>query len=52
MNIALTGRNLITWKNVPNIDPEFALSSNTYQGIEYALVSNPRTIGLSIQVRP
>jgi TonB-linked SusC/RagA family outer membrane protein len=52
MNIALTGRNLITWKNVPNIDPEFALSSNNYQGIEYALVSNPRTIGLSIQVRP
>lgn len=52
MNIALTGRNLITWKNVPNIDPEFALASNNYQGVEYALVSNPRSIGLSIQVRP
>jgi TonB-linked SusC/RagA family outer membrane protein len=52
LNIALTGRNLVTWKNVPNIDPEFAYASNNYQGIEYAIVSNPRSIGLSVQVRP
>jgi hypothetical protein len=52
MSIALTGRNLITWKNAPNIDPEFAYSTNNWQGVEYALVSNPRSIGLSIQVRP
>jgi TonB-linked SusC/RagA family outer membrane protein len=52
MNIALTGRNLVTWTDVPNIDPEFAYASSNYQGIEYAIPSNPRSIGLSISVRP
>lgn len=52
VNIALTGRNLLTWTDVPNIDPEFAYSSGNFQGIEYAIPSNPRSLGVSVRVRP
>jgi len=52
VNIALTGRNLALWTDVPNIDPEFAYSSGNFQGIEYAIPSNPRSIGVSIRVTP
>lgn len=50
--VALTGRNLITWKNAPNIDPEFAYSSRNDQGIEYMMPSNPRSIGFNIRLIP
>ena len=52
INLALTGRNLLTWKNVPNIDPEFSYSSGNFQGLEYAIPSNPRSIGLSVRITP
>jgi outer membrane receptor protein involved in Fe transport len=52
INFAVTGRNLHTWTDVPNIDPEFAYSSGNFQGIEYAIPSNPRSIGFSFRVRP
>jgi len=52
VNVSLTGRNLLTWTKVPNIDPEFAYSSGNWQGIEYAIPSNPRTVGITVQVRP
>jgi TonB-linked SusC/RagA family outer membrane protein len=52
INIGLTGRNLMTWTDVPNIDPEFAYSSGNFQGIEYAIPANPRSIGLSVRIRP
>jgi len=52
MSIALTGRNLHTWTNVPNIDPEFTYSSGNFQGIEYAIPSNPRTIGFNVRITP
>jgi outer membrane receptor protein involved in Fe transport len=52
VNIAITGRNLMTWTDVPNIDPEFAYSSGNFQGIEYAIPSNPRSLGISVRVRP
>jgi len=52
MSIAITGRNLHTWTNVPNIDPEFTYSSGNFQGIEYAIPSNPRTIGFNVRITP
>jgi TonB-linked SusC/RagA family outer membrane protein len=52
VNIAVTGRNLLTWTDVPNIDPEFAYSSGNFQGIEYAIPANPRSIGVSVRIRP
>jgi TonB-linked SusC/RagA family outer membrane protein len=52
LTFAITGRNLHTWTDVPNIDPEFAYSSGNFQGVEYAIPSNPRSIGFSFRVRP
>jgi hypothetical protein len=52
INVALTGRNLLTRKNAPNIDPEFAYSSGNFQGIEYAVPSNARSVGFSVRITP
>jgi outer membrane receptor protein involved in Fe transport len=51
-SIALTGRNLVTWKDVPNIDPEFAYSSRNDQGIEVNMSPNPRSFGFNLRVVP
>jgi hypothetical protein len=50
--IALTGRNLYMWKNVPNIDPEFAYSSRNDQGIEVNMSPNPRSVGFNLRIIP
>ena len=50
--VALTGRNLYMWKNVPNIDPEFAYSSRNDQGIEVNMSPNPRSIGINLRLIP
>ena len=52
ISVALTGRNLALWTDVPNIDPEFALSSGNFQGVEYAIPSNPRSVGFSVRITP
>jgi TonB-linked SusC/RagA family outer membrane protein len=52
ISLALTGRNLALWTDVPNIDPEFAYSSGNFQGIEYALPGNTRSFGVSLRVTP
>ena len=51
-SIALTGRNLKMWTNVPNIDPEFAYSSRNDQGIEVNMSPNPRSWGFSLRIIP
>jgi hypothetical protein len=51
-SIALTGRNLKMWTNVPNIDPEFAYSSTNDQGIEVNMSPNPRSIGINLRIVP
>ncbi|MDQ3698561.1 MAG: SusC/RagA family TonB-linked outer membrane protein [Gemmatimonadota bacterium] len=52
VSVALTGRNLALWTDVPNVDPEFALSSGNFQGVEYAIPSNPRSLGFSVRITP
>lgn len=51
-SIALTGRNLKMWTNVPNIDPEFAYSGRNDQGIEVNMSPNPRSIGFNLRIVP
>jgi len=51
-SLALTGRNLKMWTNVPNIDPEFAYSSGNDQGIEVNMSPNPRSIGINLRIVP
>lgn len=52
VSLALTGRNLALWTDVPNVDPEFAYSSGNNQGIEYAIPANARSIGFSVRITP
>ncbi len=52
LSLALTGRNLAVWKDVPNIDPEFAFNATNFQGFEYAIPSNPKSVGLSFRITP
>ena len=35
MSLALIGRNLLLWADIPNIDPETALNSGNAQGFEW-----------------
>jgi hypothetical protein len=51
-SVALTGRNLRMWTNVPNIDPEFAYSSRNDQGIEVNMSPNPRSFGFNLRIIP
>lgn len=52
VSIALTGRNLHTWTDVPNIDPEFSYTIGNFQGVEFAALPNARTWGLSFRITP
>ena len=51
-SIAVTGRNLVTWKKIPNVDPEFAYSSRNDQGIEVNMSPNPRSFGFNLRIVP
>ena len=52
INIAMTGRNLFTWTDVPNIDPEFSYTVGNFQGVEFAALPNTRSWGLSFRITP
>ena len=52
VNFAITGRNLYTWTDVPNIDPEFSYTQGNLQGIEFTSLPNARTWGFSVRVTP
>ncbi len=52
VNFAITGRNLYTWTDVPNIDPEFSYTQGNLQGIEFTALPNARTWGFSVRVTP
>ncbi len=52
VSIAVTGRNLVLWTDVPNVDPEFAYSSGNFQGFEYAFPGNTRSWGINFRITP
>lgn len=52
VSIAITGRNLKMWTDVPMIDPEFAYTTGNFQGAEFAALPNPRSIGFSVRLTP
>jgi outer membrane receptor protein involved in Fe transport len=51
-SLSIVGRNLLTKKHVPNIDPEFAYSTGNFQGIEFAQLPTNRSFGLAVQLTP
>jgi len=50
--VAVVGRNLALWTDVPHIDPETAFHSGNVQGFEYSQQPTARTIGFSILLTP
>ncbi|HEV2150166.1 MAG TPA: SusC/RagA family TonB-linked outer membrane protein [Longimicrobiaceae bacterium] len=52
LTVALVGRNLALWSDVPNIDPETAFNAGNAQGFEYSQMPSLRSIGLSLTVTP
>jgi TonB-linked SusC/RagA family outer membrane protein len=53
LNIAFVGRNLLTWTDFPNYDPENATSaSNTGQGYDMGAMPTTRSFGLNLSFTP
>jgi TonB-linked SusC/RagA family outer membrane protein len=50
--VALVGRNLVLWTDVPHIDPETAFNAGNVQGFEYAQAPTARTFGFSVVLTP
>jgi outer membrane receptor protein involved in Fe transport len=52
MSLALVGRNLFLWTDVPNIDPETAFNPGNAQGYEWGQFPSARSFGLSVSLVP
>ena len=53
LNMALVGRNLVTWTEYPNYDPENATNAgNGGQGFEMGSLPTTRSIGLNLTITP
>jgi hypothetical protein len=53
MNISFVGRNLMTWTDFPNYDPENASNAtNTAQGYDMGALPSTRSFGINVTVTP
>lgn len=53
INIAFIGRNLLTSKKIPNVDPEFAYSTGTAGlGMEFANLPTTLSWGFNVRITP
>ena len=52
VSLALVGRNLWTDTDIPNIDPEIALSTRNLQGFEFAALPTAKSIGFNVTITP
>jgi hypothetical protein len=53
LNLGLVGRNLLTWTNFPNYDPENATNAgNGGQGFDMGAMPTTRSIGFTITLTP
>ena len=53
LNVAVVGRNLFTWTDYPNYDPENATNSgNGGQGFEMGSLPTTKSIGLNLTITP
>ena len=53
LNIALVGRNLMTWTDYPNYDPENATNAgNGGQGFEMGSLPTTKSIGFNVTITP
>lgn len=52
IRVSFIGRNLAMWSKAPNIDPETALSTTSFQGIELGQLPTVKSYGLQISLTP
>jgi TonB-dependent SusC/RagA subfamily outer membrane receptor len=52
VRVSLIGRNLAMWSKAPNIDPETALSTTSFQGVELGQLPTVRSLGLQFSLTP
>jgi hypothetical protein len=52
LRVAVIGRNLALWTDVPNIDPEFVLSTGPSRGLEMGQLPGTRSVGVQISLTP
>jgi TonB-linked SusC/RagA family outer membrane protein len=52
LEVAIIGRNLALWTDVPNVDPETAFNAGNVQGFEYSQFPSARSWGFSLSVTP
>jgi TonB-dependent SusC/RagA subfamily outer membrane receptor len=52
VRVSIIGRNLALWTNVPNVDPETALSAGSLQGIEMGQLPSTRSFGIQLSIVP
>jgi TonB-dependent SusC/RagA subfamily outer membrane receptor len=52
VRLSLIGRNLAMWSKAPNIDPETALSTTSFQGVELGQLPSIRSLGLQFSLTP
>jgi hypothetical protein len=52
LRLSIIGRNLALWTNVPNIDPETALSTAFMGGAELGQLPSARSVGVQITLTP
>ncbi len=50
ITVGFTGRNLVTWTKVPNIDPEFSYQTGNNQGIESMVLPNAKSWGFNVRI--
>lgn len=52
LRVSLVGRNVaILHKNIPNLDPDLAISASNVQGFEGGAVPSTRSLGLNLNFR-
>jgi TonB-dependent SusC/RagA subfamily outer membrane receptor len=52
IRVSFIGRNLAMWSKAPNIDPETALSTTSFQGIELGQLPSVKSFGVQIALTP
>ena len=53
LNVALVGRNLLTWTSYPNYDPENSTNTdNGGQGFEMGSLPTTKSFGINLTITP
>ena len=52
LRLSVVGRNLKLWTNVPNVDPEGALSESPVQGLEMGQLPGTKSVGVQLTLTP